>query len=69
MSQSKTKFDAANLTISELEQRREGIEVLYQELHSRFPEFTMLEAEYLFDKMQQAAIDTGNSAWKFYKHK
>ena len=67
MNQSKRQFDVANLTTEELEQRKEGIEFLFDELHKRDSDFTLVEAEQLYDKMQQAAIDNGHSSWEFYK--
>jgi len=61
------KFDVANLTEEEKTQRREGIEFLFNELHRRDTNFTIADAEELYDKMQQVAIDNNKSAWDFYK--
>lgn len=69
MNQSKSTFDVANLSEDEKKQRREGIEFLFNELQRRDSQFTLIEAEKLYDKMQQAAIDSGNSIWKFYQKK
>ena len=67
MNPSKLKFDVANLSEIEQKQRSEGIEFLFNELYKRDANFTLTEAEELYDRMQQAAIDEGHSTWTYYK--
>jgi hypothetical protein len=67
MDKSKLKFDVANLTEGEKKQRRDGIQFLFNELNKRDANFTPTEAEQLYDKMQQAAIDNGYSFWSHYR--
>ena len=69
MNQSKRIFDVAKLTAEELEQRRIGIDVLFQELQKSNAALQIKDAEYIFDKMQQAAIDSGVSSWTHYRMK
>jgi hypothetical protein len=61
------KFDVANLNEEEKEIRNNAIEFVFSHLSAKHSHFTKSDAEELYDKMQQAAIDAGHSAWEFYR--
>lgn len=63
------KFDVTNLTDEEKEIRREGIDFLFTQLKRHNSEILLSDAEDIYDRMQQAAIDHGKSDWEFYKKK
>lgn len=67
MVQERPKFSVANLTEEEKSQREININALYETLSKMHPEFDRQEAEEIYNNMQQAAIDSGKSIWKFYK--
>lgn len=68
MMKEKSTFSISNLTEKEKAEREESIEALFNGFLQAHPELTRKDAEGLFDKMQQKAIEAGKSVWKYYKH-
>lgn len=67
MTEEKSTFSVSNLTDEEKAEREEGIDSLLQGFQQTHPEFTREDAQELFDKMQQKAIEAGKSVWKYYQ--
>jgi hypothetical protein len=67
MNHEKSKFSLANLTSEERELRQLNIEALQKSLAASHPDFSLEDAEAVYDHMQQAAIECGKSIWQFYK--
>jgi hypothetical protein len=60
-------FSIQNLTAEEKAIREQGIEILFQQISKSRLGYTKDYAEKFYDEMQQAAIEDGDSNWKFYK--
>ncbi len=67
MVQENSTFNIQNLTAEEKAIREQGIELLFRQISKSKNGFSREDAEQLYDKMQQAAINEGDSAWQFYQ--
>lgn len=67
MVQENSTFNIQNLTAEEMAIRKQGIELLFRQLSKNSLGYSKSQAEKIYDNMQQAAIEEGDSVWKFYK--